>query len=112
MAVIPLNTFRTITRNLTTDQAVVVYTCPAGVTSIVLLAQAANVAAETAKITFLHVRQRTETELVKNCPVPIEDARSMLTGRLVLEEGDRITVKANAGNKLKITLSVVESANT
>jgi hypothetical protein len=112
MAVIPLNTFRTITRNLSTANKTVVYTCPAGVTCIVLLAQVANVTTSTGKLTFLHVRQTTETELVKNCPVPIEDARSMLTGRLVLEEGDRITVQADAGGKLKITLSVVESANT
>lgn len=112
MAVIPLNTFRTITRNLINDSKTVLYTCPAGVTCIVLLAQVSNVATSTGKITFLHVRQTTETELVKNCPVPIEDARSVLTGRLVLEEGDRISVKADAGNKLKIVLSVVESANT
>lgn len=114
MAVIPLNTFRTIARNLTTANKTVLYTCPAGVTSIVLLAQVANVSnpGTTGKITFWHVRQTTETELVKNCPVPIEDARSMLTGRLVLEEGDRISVQAEQANTLKITMSVVESANT
>jgi ABC-type iron transport system FetAB ATPase subunit len=113
MAVIPLNTFRTIARNLTTTNEVVLYTCPAGVTAIVLLAQVANVdAATTGRITFMHVRQTTKTELVKNCPVPIEDARTMLTGRLVLEEGDRLNAVANAANRLKITLSVVESANT
>jgi hypothetical protein len=67
---------------------------------------------QSGSVTFTHVRQRTETELVKNCPIPIEDARSVLTGRLVLEEGDRITVRANANDLLKIVMSVVESANT
>jgi hypothetical protein len=77
------------------------------------MAQVSNVSAsDTGKITFLHVRQGVNTELVKNCPVPIEDARSVLTGRLVLEEGDRITVIADASNVLKIVMSVVESANT
>jgi hypothetical protein len=112
MAVIPLNTFRTLTRNLTTTNEIVLYTCPAGVTAIILLAQATNVdPSNTGRITFFHVRQTTKTELVKNCPVPIEDARTMLTGRLVLEEGDRINVLADTANTLKITLSVVESAN-
>lgn len=111
MAVLPLNTFRTITRELgTTTQTV--YTCPAGVTGIVLLAQVSNTGNATARVTFSHVRQRTTTELVKNSPIPIEDARSVLTGRLVLEEGDRISVGANANGALKIVLSIVESANT
>lgn len=112
MAVLPLNTFRTITRSLTTTVQTL-YTCPTGVTGIVLMAQVSNVSASlTGKVTFTHVRQRTETELVKNCPVPIEDARTVLTGRLVLEEGDRITVIADSASTLKIIMSVVESANT
>jgi hypothetical protein len=111
MAVLPLNTFRTITRELTTSVQTL-YTCPTGVTGIVLMAQVSNVGNITAGVTFSHVRQRTTTELLKNVAIPIEDARSMLTGRLVLEEGDRISVQATANLVLKITMSVVESANT
>jgi len=112
MAVLPLNTFRTITRQLTLAEQTL-YTCPTGVTGIILLAQVANVdSLSTYKVTFKHVRARTETELLKDSPIPIEDARTMLTGRLVLEEGDRLTAQASGDNKLKITLSLVESANT
>ena len=111
MAVLPLNTFRTITRQLT-NTVQTLYTCPTGVTGIILMAQVSNVGSGTGKVTFTHVRQRVDTELVKNCPVPIEDARSVLTGRLVLEEGDRITVIADVAGILKIVMSVVESANT
>lgn len=111
MAVLPLNTFRTITRELTTSVQTL-YTCPTGVTGIVLMAQVSNVSNNTASVTFSHVRQRTTTELLKNSPVPTEDARSMLSGRLVLEEGDRISVQASSIGSLKITMSVVESANT
>lgn len=112
MAVLPLNTFRTIARVLNVaDQTL--YTCPTGVTGIILMAQVSNVdSVTTGKVTFKHVRGRTETELLKSAPIPVEDARSMLTGRLVLEEGDRIVVSASAANILKITLSLVESANT
>jgi hypothetical protein len=76
------------------------------------MAQVSNVSAFTGKVTFSHVRQGATTELVLNCPVPTEDARSVLTGRLVLEEGDRITVIADVAGRLKIVMSVVESANT
>ena len=110
MAVLPLNTFRTITRVLSTT-AQEIYVCPTGVTGIVLLAQVANVGGATAYVTFSHMRQRTETELVKNAPIPTEDARAVLTGRLVLEEGDRIRVVSDQNSVLKITLSLVESAN-
>lgn len=112
MAVLPLNTFRTITRQLTATTQTL-YTCPTGVTGIVLMAQVSNTSESlTGRVTFSHVRQSVATELVKNCPVPLEDARSVLTGRLVLEEGDRITIQADAPNTLKIVMSVVESANT
>lgn len=78
------------------------------------MAQVSNTAdtGVTAGVTFTHTRQRTDTELVKKAPVPPEDARSVLTGRLVLEEGDRVVVTATANNVLKIIMSVVESANT
>lgn len=79
------------------------------------MAQVSNISdapGEVGKVTFSHVRQGVTTELVKNCPVPAEDARAVLTGRLVLEEGDRITVIADVSARLKIVMSVVESANT
>ena len=111
MAVLPLNTFRTITRPLLTV-AQEIYVCPTGVTGIVLLAQVSNIGSDEASVTFSHMRQRTETELVRNYVVPPADAATVLTGRLVLEEGDRIRVKSSADNYLKIVLSLVESANT
>jgi hypothetical protein len=111
MAVLPLNTFRTIARELNVAEQTL-YTCPTGVTGIILMAQVSNISSVTSSVTFKHVRGRTATELLKNAPIPMEDARSMLTGRLVLEEGDRIVVSASAASTLKITLSLVESANT
>jgi hypothetical protein len=112
MAVLPLNTFRTVTKQLTTNPQIL-YTCPPGVTVIILLAQVANVdPVDTHNVTFKHVRARTETELLSNSPIPIEDAKTMLTGRLVLEEGDRLVAQADADTGLKITISLVETATT
>lgn len=116
MAVLPLNTFRTITRTITAfpPSFEEIYTCPTGVTAIVLLAQVSNVGNDTVSISFAHVKDITETFLVKNAKIPKEDALSVLTGRLVLEEGHRVRVftdEASSGN-LQIVLSIVESANT
>ena len=111
MAVLPLNTFRTITRViLSVPQEI--YVCPTGVTAIILLAQVSNVVTADAAVTVSHMRQRTATELVKDYEIPPQDAATILTGRLVLEEGDRIRVQSDTDNALKILLSLVESANT
>lgn len=115
MAVLPLNTFKTITRTITAVSPAFeeIYTCPTGVTAIVLLAQVSNVGPNTVAISFAHVKDITVTYLVKNARIPKEDALSVLTGRLVLEEGHRVRVftdSASAGN-LQIVLSIVESAN-
>ena len=116
MAVLPLNTFKTITRTITaiSPSFEEIYTCPTGVTAIVLLAQVSNVGPTTVSISFAHVKDITETFLVKNAKIPKEDALSVLTGRLVLEEGHRVRVFTDAGSAgfLQIVLSIVESANT
>jgi hypothetical protein len=116
MAVLPLNTFKTIARPIpTVDTAplgVEIYSCPAGVTAIVLLAQISNVGTQTGKASFSHMRLNNETFLVKNAAIPINDALSVLTGRLVAQESDRIRVTAASGSNLQIVLSIVESANS
>ena len=116
MAVLPLNTFRTITRTITAVNPAFeeIYTCPAGVTAIVLLAQIANIGTTTVQASFAHVKDITVTYLVKNAKIPKEDALSVLTGRLVLEEGHRVRVftdSAASAGKLQIVMSIVESAN-
>jgi hypothetical protein len=111
MAVLPLNTFRTITRVILIAPQEI-YVCPTGVTAIILLAQVSNVGASDAAVTVSHMRQRTSTELVKDYEIPPQDAATVLTGRLVLEEGDRLRVQSDTDNALKILLSLVESANT
>jgi hypothetical protein len=116
MAILPLNTFRTITRTITAFPPAFeeIYTCPTGVTAIVLLAQVSNVGVDTVSVSFAHVKDITVTFLVRNARIPKEDALSVLTGRLVLEEGHRVRVftDENSSGNLQIVLSIVESANT
>lgn len=112
MATIPLNTFRTVTAELTTGTANV-YTTPNGVTSIILMAQVTNVTAEPSNTTVSTFNSDTSvsTELVKDYEIPGNDASSVVTGKLVLETGNKLQASAGANSALKITLSLLENAN-
>jgi len=108
----PLNTFRTVTAVLTTTDQII-YTTPLGMTSIILMAQVTNVdASNNTNVTFgLTGIDSTYTELVKNFTVPFSDAATVLGGKLVVEETCTLHAQASANNRLKITLSVLESLN-
>ena len=62
MALIPLNTFKTKTKVLpsfsVTTSTVTAYVAPIGVTSIILMAQVANVSTQTQTVSFIHYRNR------------------------------------------------------
>lgn len=111
MAVLPLNTFKTKTATLNTTPASI-YTCPVGYTGIVLLAQIANISEGIASATFKHVHLTTKTPLIQLAPVPPNDALVVLSGRLVLEEGDSVEVSSDVPGALQIVMSLVESANS
>jgi hypothetical protein len=110
MADIPLNAFKTVTAVLTTDLNDV-YTAPVGVSAIVLMAQIANIAETTATATFIHNNNFLNTELIRDYAIPGNDASSALTGKLVLESGHKIRASGSVNNQLKLTLSILESAN-
>ena len=107
-----LNRFKTVTHIVTTNNDTV-YTAPTGYTGIVLMAQVANVGTTAESFTFSHydTSAATETELLKNYDVPVEDAASPLTGKLILEAGDSIRIQASANSTFKLTLSILESLN-
>lgn len=108
----PLNTFRTITAEATTTDSTV-YTAPNGITSIILMAHAANITANTADVTFSHLNANTsiQTELVKDYAIPGNDAAGLITGKLVIEAGNSVKIIASANSSIKMTLSVLESLN-
>lgn len=108
----PLNVFRTVAVELT-DSDSIIYTAPAGVTSIVLMAQCANVTDSDGKITFSHydTSTATQTEQVKNFDIAPFDANPLITGKLVLEENDSVKAVADRNGQLKLTLSILESTN-
>ena len=108
---IPLNTFKTIVTNVITN-ANTVYTAPPGVTTVVLMAQVANVnPTQTVKVSASHIRGANNTRLIANAEIPIRDAGSLLMGKLVLEAGDGFSIQADLNNSAELSLSLLETAN-
>lgn len=107
-----LNVFKTATAVIS-DSSTVIYTAPADYTGIILMAQIANVTTSTATATVIHVSAdgSTLTELIKDFPIPGNDAASATTGKLILETGQKLRVLSDTASALKITLSILESAN-
>ena len=136
MALIPLNTFKTKTTvlvalptysNYNGVSTSTVYTAPIGVTSIILMAQLANISTQTQYCSFMHHRNRpilsdaqgngaqtgnTDSLLVKNCAIPAGDSASVLTGKLILEQLDSVRAYGSSTSTLQLVLSVLETANT
>jgi hypothetical protein len=126
MAQQPLNQYKTITGIVSTTNTEI-YTTRTGYTSIVLYAQVANTGTGIGTVTFYHERDTrlsvggistTTTEIIKNAPVPSNDALILLDGRLVLERSalkvDRIRlvgISSTTPNHLKYTVSILETLN-
>ena len=106
-----LNVFKTVTANLTTNSNVI-YTAPALKTSIILSLQVTNITANTANTTFFHSTSTNQlVELCKDFEIPTKDSASILTGKLVLETGQKIVGQASANTALKLVMSLLETAN-
>lgn len=128
MALIPLNTFKTKTARVSDGvfSTSTVYTAPVGVTSIILMAQVANIGTQTETVSFIHHRNRrvladaqgngaqdpnVDTYLVKEFAIPPSDAGNPLSGKLIIETLDSIRCIGSNTATLQLTLSILETAN-
>lgn len=102
-----VNEFKSVAIDATTV-ANTFYTTPAGTTSIILLAQATNVSNADANITF-YSSVNGNTELAKDFTIPVGDSATMITGKLVLESGNSLSVFSSANSAIKLTVSVLET---
>lgn len=113
MAIVALNKFRTIRYDLTTTNTGI-YTCPAGVASIVILSQVTNKGTGIVSVTAYHSRPSdtpTDYSLSNQVPIPPKDSFSIVSdGRLVLETNDIFKIQASENNSLTLMLSVLETA--
>jgi hypothetical protein len=126
MAQLPLNKFLTKTQKLTTSTTATVYTAPIGTTAIVLMAQVSNLDTATHYVSFQHYRNRpilqdaqgnggqagnTYSPLVVYYAIPNNDAGTPLSGKLVIEELDKIIAYADQENSLQLVMSILQTAN-
>lgn len=104
-----LNVFKTVVANVTTTSTSV-YSTPIGYATVVLMAQVSNIdVANTISISANIVRSGNSTSLVQNAQIPVADAISVLTGRLILNYGDSFEVQASANASSQLTLSLLET---
>jgi hypothetical protein len=114
MAAVALNSFKTIRKDITTS-AVGIYTCPVGVSAIVILAQVTNTTSNTtSQITAFHSRSSespSDYKFANGSYVPPNDSINLVPdGRLALETNDVIKIQASGDNELNIVLSILETA--
>jgi len=115
MAAIALNTFKTIRAGLTTSY-VGIYTCPIGVATVILLAQVTNVStgSSTYQVSAVHSRPDDDIpdyEFNNGVSVPANDSVNLIPdGKLILETGDVVKIKASGDDALNIVMSVLETA--
>ena len=107
---VPLNTFKTNTFLVTTTPTAI-YTAPNGVSTVVLMAQFTNIGIVAGGVTLYHSRTSVDVEIAKNFKVPPNDAGSLISGRLILEQGDSLKIQATDNNLFKFTFSYLETAN-
>lgn len=105
-----LNVFQTVTAVVSTSPTEV-YTAPVGYTGVVLLAQVANIGASSYDVTLVHRRSVTDTEMLKNYPVAANDTANLLSGKLVLESGDKLVLSGSNATNLKFIASILETLN-
>lgn len=105
-----LNVFQTVTAVVSTSPTEV-YTAPVGYTGVVLLAQVANIGTSSYDVTLVHRRSVTDTEMLKNYPVAANDTANLLSGKLVLESGDKLVLSGSNATNLKFIASILETLN-
>ena len=109
-ATLPLNTFKTKAFELTSSTAVI-YTTPAGVTTIVLGAQATNLVTEPVTVRFTLLLNETSFILLKDFEIPENDAADVITGKLVVPSGASLLASAGSNGGVNLVLSILETSN-
>jgi hypothetical protein len=109
-----LNIFQTIAETISTS-ATEIYEAPVGYTGVVLLAQVTNIGTVSRDITLYHRRSvggsNVDTQMLKNYPISASDTANLLTGKLVLESGDKIVILGSDSADLQVVISILETLN-
>lgn len=112
------NTFKN-SRQIVTISLTDVYTCPSTNTKgnvdagVVLLLQATNVTNRSDLLTLVWTdasNSNAVTRIVYQVPVPAQSSISGLTGKLVLEPGDKIRAQCGTHQAIELSMSVLETS--
>jgi hypothetical protein len=104
------NSFKMVSVDIGTSYATA-YTAPGSTESVVIGLQVGNVHASVAAWVSVKVVQSgggTDSVIVSEINIPINDSFAPLDGKLVLEAGDHIQLRAQAASSLEATISVLE----
>lgn len=115
MASIPLNLFKNITLTLDTYVPnVALYTAPASRATIVLNAQAANITQnfQTVTLAVSSKANNSQAYLLSGFVIPPNDTASLILGKIVLIEGDRLLGWTSSANSVDLFISILETINT
>lgn len=110
IAAAAVNVFQTVTSvvGLSTSE---VYTAPIGYTGVVLLAQVTNAGSETHTISFGFRRDGSDTPIIKDLPIGASDTANLLSGKLIIEQGDILTIVGSNATDLHLLISILETSN-
>ncbi len=117
MAIAPLNEFKSKCLDLT-DEFQDILVVPVSVATIVLDARAINitgidpfpVAVNSYLTVTLSKAESNEIIIVPEMEIPPNDCLEFISGKFIMEEGDTLSVKADAGNKLQLSISYLETS--
>ena len=110
VAAASVNVFRTITETVGVN-TVGIYTAPIAYTGVVLLAQVTNIGNVTETISFGYRRSGVDTPIIENLSIPSNDTANLLSGKLVVETGNSLTLVGSNSVTLKYISSVLETSN-
>jgi len=105
-----VNVFRTITETVQTS-TVGIYTAPVAYSSVILLAQVTNSGSQTRTVSFGYRRDGVDTPIVNSIPISSNDTVNLLSGKLVVETGDTLTLSGSSATDLKFISSILETSN-
>lgn len=103
-------TFKNARANLAST-ATEVYTCPAGTTAMVIGCQVANADGSSRTLQLWWTDSSASNAITYfgyNVTVPVSSAYEPISGKVVLEAGDKIVGLGSTANSLHVSLSILE----
>jgi len=107
---LPLNQFINIAKKITTTDQVV-YTVPSGISSIVLSAICSNYTINSVVVDVSLLKGGIYYKLIPTIGLTGNEVMDVISGRMVLVEGDQLVVKSNTANSVDFIMSLNEAAN-